>query len=436
MTYCFPPCNLAPTRRVMGWVECLPAFGWYPIVVCRHWDPDGVDDPMSVPRDQHFRTEKRDGYEVHWVPVRPNLRDRMLQRFGESRMVLPRRMASYALALLDKLVPSLDSLRAYGEFVDAYLRDNRVDGMLVTGNPFVLFRVGFDAKRRHGVPWAADYRDTWTATHLSYPAGMAHGLLRRLDGWVERRWLQTASFFTTVSPEYVRKIRALVRRPGYAIYNGYSHAMYAGLLSEGLFPEFTVSYVGTLYAQQRIEVFLGGVRRFLEALGPGVRFRLLFPGLAYLPEQKERVLGLVRGYEGHVSITDRVPGVEALRIQARSHLLLQVGWESDEGVVGSKVFEYLGSGRPLVICPSDHGVLARTMERMRAGYVADTEEDVFQLLQTLYARYIEGHTDGRLEAAGRFYSREYQVSRLARCLTAYFRDPEAPRPASMRACAR
>ena len=45
-----------------------------------------------------------------------------------------------------------------------YLATNKIDCILATGDPFVLFHYAKKAlRKKHNVPWIADYRDPWSS---------------------------------------------------------------------------------------------------------------------------------------------------------------------------------------------------------------------------------------------------------------------------------
>ena len=52
----------------------------------------------------------------------------------------------------------------------AYLRHDRVDAIVATGEPFVLFNYATRLSSEFGVPWIADFRDPWSHDSLSAAA--------------------------------------------------------------------------------------------------------------------------------------------------------------------------------------------------------------------------------------------------------------------------
>lgn len=425
LTYGYPPCTLPPAWRVAGWARHLHESGWRPTIVCRYWTKG--DDPYRVAGPGHVTREEHETHDVVWVPYLPNVRDRFIQRYGLARLVRVRQALSLAVAIAERASIRGDALRAYHDAARHELERRRFDGIVATGNPFTLFRIADNLARRHRVPWAADYRDSWSTNDFSYGPGVVDRFFRRADRVLERRWLASARFFTTVSPQYVRQIHALIRRPGHALLTGFRAEDFAAYRTEPLFPEFTVTYLGTMYPFTRFETFAEAALRLVRTIGPSIRFRVRLPGVAHVEGQARRIADLVRGAEQYFELLPRVDRAEALRIVAKSHLLLQVGYRSSDGVVGSKVYEYLASGRPIMICPSDDGVLAHMIGTTGAGYVVADADAAYDVLHRLYREYeATGTVAVRVDAARlEPYSQAAQVKGFGDLLNRHFLDTRA-----------
>ena len=82
LSYYFPPCNLTASERVQAYALYLNEFGYYPVIVTRTWDI-----PINHARDEHKKSgrqilvEKRDNYEVHYLPFKPNLKNKLFDKF-------------------------------------------------------------------------------------------------------------------------------------------------------------------------------------------------------------------------------------------------------------------------------------------------------------------------------------------------------------------
>lgn len=421
ISYCFPPCNLTSSQRVLSWAKYLPEYGWHPIIVCRKWEKE-----IKVNSNQYVSTELKkveheinDGHEIYWLPYKANLRDRLLQN---KKFFLIRKLLSFLYLFLEKPFCFFDSLGNYQTFVKDYLNKNKIDGLYITADPFVLLRIGHVMNKIYHVKWGADYRDPWTSSNLNYSSSYFGKLVRKFDSYFEKRWLKTTSFITAISPQYLEEIGKYLNKPGKVIYNGYFEQDFNETQNEPLFEKFTVTYLGSLYEEQQIEIFLSALKRLLRIKLENIKFQMFFPGLSYISGQKERVLKFVNGFEHFFQILDRVPRKEALRIQKKSHLLLHVGWPKQQGVVGSKIYEYMAAKRPILICPSDNGILKDKIIETQTGYIAQNELEAFEILLNLYEKFErkeEINSQANHERV-KFYSRKIQTEILAEFLNKHF----------------
>jgi glycosyltransferase involved in cell wall biosynthesis len=190
----------------------------------------------------------------------------------------------------------------------------------------------------------------------------------------------TASFITTISPYYQKKITELVQVPGHTIYNGFSELIEKKEKSNN--DEFVITYNGTLYETQEIEIFLDGYKLFLDSK-PNVNVKLKFPGILIDKTQAQRVANYLQGYEEFYEMTDRLPKEQVLEIQQNSDLLLMVAHKNIKGVTSSKIFEYLSLQKPFIVCPNDHDVLEEISSKSGLGVVLDSEQEIFQYLSRI-----------------------------------------------------
>ena len=61
------------------------------------------------------------------------------------------------------------------------------------------------------------------------------------------------------------------------------------------------------------------------------------------------------GYEHFYETSSRIPKSEILKIEKSSHLLLHVAWKGFDGIIASKIYEYIGSGTNVLVVPGDEG---------------------------------------------------------------------------------
>ena len=421
ISYFFPPCNLTASQRSMGWARYLKNEGWDPIVITRNWDKH-IANPNDIHKDSgdeliHKVTNE---YEAYYLPFKGNLRDRLYSKYGNSRFYLLRKVLSFIELFGSNFNKSFIPYSNLYEFaVEFCKKHDDVKAIIVTGNPFEIFRFGYEIQKQTEIPWIADYRDDWTTSEVIFVTGLLNRFLFQLSKISERKWVGTSACITTVSPYYAQKIGNFVRKPGHVLLNGFFEDDLQAFHNRTLYDDFTIVYNGMLYGSQQIEIFLEGFKKFVDSNEEfRQRIKLQFPGILFLKDVAQRVQNFMQGYEDTVLLTERISRDEVLEMQARAHLLLMVSHIGIKGIPSSKIYEYLGLGRPVLVCPGDEDILDETFTQYNLGFIANTPIETFDLLNTQFHKYLDG-TYETLQADTNFtaqFARSTQAKVLANLL--------------------
>jgi glycosyltransferase involved in cell wall biosynthesis len=240
-------------------------------------------------------------------------------------------------------------------------RRERFDCVITSSPPESAHLVG-TALQRRGVPWVADVRDAWTFEPLrpGFPAAPQ----RRLDEWLERRWLGAADTVVCVSEPAARDLRERAIADPVLVPNGWDPEAdeAGGAAAEGeATPESDAPESRALLDPDRISLLYTGrfgsygrdPRPLVEALGQFARRE---------PEAARRlelvVAGPLTGAERELLATDvsparivavgSVPRERALGLQREADALLLLASPARSQLLNIKLFEYLASGRPIL----------------------------------------------------------------------------------------
>jgi glycosyltransferase involved in cell wall biosynthesis len=255
----------------------------------------------------------------------------------------------------------------------------RPDVIIVSGPPFSTYLAGRRLARQWGVPWVADYRDLWTNSNY-YICGP---LRRRMDRLAERWILRTVAFAVTVSEPLAEDLRRDFGVRCEVVMNGYEADEFAteqASPSPGL--PLRVVYTGEIHPGRcDTTAFLEAIRRL--AVGPET-LQVVFRGISVMPMADQ---ARAKGVEDVVEVGPAVPRAESVRMQRSSDVQLLLLW-NDPGEVGNysgKLFEYLGSGRPILMMGYPDGVAAQLIKERNAGQVVNAPGEVAEAL----SRWIE-----------------------------------------------
>lgn len=413
ITYYYPPCNLTASRRVESFAKYLPEHDIYPIVVTRKWEKE-VKNPADIllRTTKGIDVNKTETGETHYLPYKPCLRDRIFQKSNNlffkflSKILTIIQLLGYHFSV--KFVP-FSNIYFHSKKL---IKEHNISKIIISANPFEIFLFGYLLKRKLKVNWVADYRDDWNTSELPEYTNKA-GFARKIESYYEKKWISTAAVISTISPYYASKISRFVNRPSEVILNGYEFN--SNLLSKKDYnSDFTIVYSGTLYQSQEIETFLEGFKKAVNELKSGIK--ILFPGLAFNKTQAKRVKVSLKGFEEYFEISDRIPFEEVIELQQRAHLMLMVPHKNIKGIPSSKVYEYIGLGKRVVLCPSDEDIIKETIQDCNLGHVCKSGEEAYKMIVESVKNKKEWEamnlSDFQINKI-KSYSRQNQVTKLA-----------------------
>lgn len=421
ISYFFPPANFAGSYRLISFAKYLHQFGWYPIVITRQFKEGTAnfyDLAESVGDDTIH--EIYEGYEVYRLPYQANLRDRLLHKYKDDKWVWLRKALSFFELLLQNFTIRVIPYRNFYAFGLHLLRQNPdIKAILASGSPYQLFYFCHKLHQKTGVPWIADYRDEWTTEPIKTARSVAERLLDQLNQSAERRFLRSAADFVTVSDAGQQNIQRFTGLPGHVVLNGFEPAEVKKDASVRMPEAFTIVFNGTLYPTQPVEFFIRPLLTWIDRQTAVPKIKCRFVGIEALPEQANRVKKLIKGYESFFELTNRVSKQEVLRAQHQAHLLLMIAHHQQKGIPSSKIFEYIGLGRPLLLCPSDEDILEQILSGYNLASICRSEEEVIRLIDQFYQLHLQGTFESAFQPDSQFqlrYTREGQAQYLGKVL--------------------
>lgn len=421
IAYFFPPCNLTASQRPYAWAKYLPQFGYAPIVVTRNWDVEiGSNLDMSRDAGENDRLEEKEGFKVWYMRYRGNLRDRFFVKFGYKRYAVFRKALSFSeLMFQNFFIRHLPYYNMYTKARELLKAHPDITKMIVTANPFATFHFGYLLKKEfQRLQWVADYRDDWTTTELLNNRSLMERIIHRLEHRSERKWVSNAACVTSISDYYVAKIAAHVNKPGHVVLNGYSEDISQPEATTIDPSVYVINYTGSLYDTQPVELFLEAFKILKRKFAGKIKLQLQFPGLAYDKKQEQRVRGCVREFEKDVHITERMPKSEAMRWQMQANLFLMLGHRGLKGISSSKLYEYVGLRKKVLLVCNDHDIMESILKNTGLGIICDTIPEIVEALTAEIESFICNPCRPLVfnEAMVKSYSRQNQVRHLAEIL--------------------
>lgn len=431
LAYDFPPYVSVGGHRPYSWFCHLRDFGIEPIIVTRQWSNVHGNhlDYVSAGSSDSAYTEQDERGLIIRSPYRPNLSNRLLLKYGEKKFRTLRKIITAFYEVAQFFLPTGPRVELWRE-ADRYLSENRVDAIVATGEPFVLFHYASELSEKYGIPWLADYRDPWSQSRGRSVPG-----LKWLTAYLERRCLRNAHSFVTVSEFVARLIRKNVPSKDFSlILNGYD-----GLAVEGASrvqqarERLTIAFAGTVYKWHPLEGVLAVCQELLES-GQLSDMELQFYGVNVGPELRELVASRFTALQGRVLVCPRLAEGDLAKKLGRANLFLLF---NDYSILGTKIFTYLGMKRRILLCfARDQEALALKAEHfcveefgeeqsaLQADVINETRSGVVvrdsaALRDVLLSADAEFQSKGRVDCHSigtQIYSRRLQAQKLAELL--------------------
>lgn len=342
LAWSFPPTVNGGVYRPTAFVRHLPELGWTPRVAA------GQHASYESPGGEELRAEIDPSTEVH--------------RFSASEV-----------PYYEGLFPTLDggtiTMLDWVQQLRIWIQRGRSPSVIVaTGPPFHSFVAARYLARIFRCKLVLDYRDEWTeCPFLFVQTGW-------LDRWFERRCLAAADavvFTTQAALEHQREVFAPAKHSHWrVIANGWEESEHSASeppVSRGRGDVLRLSFVGNLHDHTLPKAFLQTVEDLLLTQ-PQWRDRLRICFVGYVGPTAQSQLDEFP-FPDILELTPMVPRAEAHGLMRQATALCLFNLPNFDRYLPGKLFDYLASGRPVMVFGERTGEIPRLVQRLDAGHV-------------------------------------------------------------------
>ncbi|MFO1431117.1 MAG: glycosyltransferase [Candidatus Competibacteraceae bacterium] len=376
IAYLYPPIANSGTRRSLEFANYLPDYGWEPIVLT-------VAAPSAKDCEPSLLEEVRPGTRVERAPLWSVVAAQKMANVF-SRLVEHNRVAVGLEWRFRRLWQIPDECASWQPTAirraEEIYRQDGFDAIYASGWPWTSFLVATEVSRRTGRPSILDYRDLWKPSDVEWDR---HSLLQKcLNPRLERKALHTAAAVVSTTPSFVQALEKSAGK-GKVI-----------CITNGFDPDdfIRTSAPGPMAHDPVVRIVYTGVWR--PGYGPEDLYRavghLKAAGSACLPSLKVITAGFPPGRAREYGIEDiveewgRVPHGQAIDLMLRSsalYLPVSKGFYEKASMPG-KLFEYIGSGRPILASATPDSEVAAVLAAV-GGALRILPGDVQKLADSL-----------------------------------------------------
>ena len=383
LAYDFPPYNSIGAQRPYSWLKYFNEFGFQPIIVTRHWDEiRDEEDYYKASKKQFFEETEFEGSRVIRAPFKPNFRDKLILKKGRM-FILLRKLLSLIYNIGQYYHFSFDNRSSLYKAAESIIKKEKIDLIIVSVEPYVLFRYGYLLNKKYKLPWIADYRDEWTTDSIHLPNKALQFQFKLFMKRREQKFLKSSSLIISAAKNYSDRIEALLNQKVHTIYNGFFENDFSDIIPEIPNDNFEIAYIGSLYDYQPLEEFLDGVELFINEQNPE-NFKIKFYGTNFMEVERRRILSYKPFLNSYIETTDRIPRIKLYSILAKKASALLVLASPTEVRIPGKIFDYIGLRKKIILFKDDKNVLSDIISDSKTGLIINSSEEVKNILIKMY----------------------------------------------------
>lgn len=406
ISYYFEPCNYVAANRPSTLSKELIKMGYNVIVVTRHWNGDEKywNDYLDT-NNKEVEIEKLKNLTIHKLPY---------NKINLSHNLIIRKAKLLYKFFNGNFHTELDCFQ-FKPYLENLISTNSIDLLIVSSPPLNIVKLAYELKLKYGLKYMVDIRDFENKMVLNngIPVSLKDKFIHYCVLLNVKIWFKNAYLIFTVTPYFTDFFQKNANESSITVMNGFSERLLN--LNEEPYTKFYISYLGTLYNNPELKTLLAGFKLlFQQNFSKNITFNFIGTN-ANLDVSKEIIDVIPRN---NLIMQDRISQIEGQKAAARSQILLVLGYNTMKGVFGTKIFEYMGLRKPILLFPSDNGPMQALLTESNSGCYALNPQDFVKAVENFY---LEWKKTGVVKFKGNLkyieqFSRENQYKKLVKYL--------------------
>ncbi|UCE05613.1 MAG: glycosyltransferase family 4 protein [bacterium] len=381
VTYYYPPAGGPAVQRIIRIIQYLAEKGWQSVVLTvRNGEYTSLDPKLEevIPAGtQVIRADIFEPYKLYRKFIGKKDTDKipLAVLSSHDNVSWKEKIANTIRANL--FIPDA-RIGWYNYGVKAGVRavqkDPAIRLILSSGPPHTVHLIANSIAKKSGLPLVADFRDPWL--NIDYYHNIYRSpLTLAMDKFFEKKILSSADAVSVVSPGCLDLLishhKNIDNKNFHIIYNGFDPEVYPSKLPLPPDDKFIITYIGNLplsrYTPKLYEAIFN--LKYEKKITPD-RFQFHFYGNVDNSARQE--LSKLQ-LEDYLYFHHFIPHQEAILNICQSHLLLLIinNTHTQKAIVTGKLFEYLGSRRPILCIGPTDGDAAKILWETQSGNVFD-----------------------------------------------------------------
>lgn len=377
VAYYFPPSGGPGVQRVLKLIKYIREFGWNPIILTvKDAQYQAIDYSLleEVPQDCIiYKTKIFEPYDIYRL-LTGKAKDQPIDvnniKKENQKRKLSEKVAEFIRATLfipDARIAWYFSAKST---LKQIFKEQKIDAVYSSSPPYTCSLIAKYVKKKYHIPWIAGFRDPWT-DFLTTPKRWF--LPKYIDKKLEKSVFQSADLvecaWEGIIKDALKKYADLQSTKFVHNPNGFDSADYPEF-NETRNERFTLTYTGSMYGRRNPDSLFKAIEKLVdENKIEQNQFTLQFIGRfgSEIHEMFENTK-----LKENIKKINYLPHSESLKKLVQSDALLLIVDEAKESeeIVPGKVYEYLGTKKPLLVIAPEKGAVADLIYETGAVLVA------------------------------------------------------------------
>ncbi|MBN1561078.1 glycosyltransferase family 4 protein [candidate division KSB1 bacterium] len=370
ITYYWPPAGGPGVQRALKFAKYLPAFGWRPIILTvENGEYPAIDETLFRDISASLvvrKTSSLEPYALYRALTGKKSTDKITTFvLTENSRGPGKKLASFIRANL--FIP--DARIGWKPFAvnegRRLIKEEKIDLIFSTAPPMSAHLIARALAKKSALPWIADFRDPWTDIFY-YHRLKRSGMAVTRDRQLEKSVLRSANGIITVSSTLAKLLESKALNVYYVIPNGFDEDDFHGIAPLPDDGKFHIVHAGHLASNQNPAGLWRTLKKIVD--GPFLKGKLQLDFYGAIHEEVHRSLA-EHGLEHHAVFFDYIPHDQLVAVMKRAALLFFVVPDTSyaKGILTSKLFDYMGAGRPILGIGPEDGDAAKILRQTRIG---------------------------------------------------------------------
>jgi len=417
ITYYWPPSGGAGVQRWLKFVKYLPQFGWEPIVyTVDNGEYPVIDNSLLDDISKNVTVLKTPIWEPYgfYKKLTGRKKEDKINSGFLSENKNPKFLEELSKWIRGNLfIPDARMfwIKPSVKYLINYLNKNPVDLIITSGPPHSTHLIGFRLKQTIEIPWVADFRDPWSNIDFYQELKLSKWADKKHRD-LEKKVLTNSDLVLTIGENLKNELIKLGGKNIQIVENGYDEDDFNEEENINIDNEFTIAHIGS-FTPSRNHIALW--QSLKELTLENVEFKKQLK-IKLIGKVDHSVYNSIRKFslESHVLSLGYMSHNKVITEQKKSKVLLLMvnNTPNAKGIITGKIFEYIASGRPVLVIGPKDGDLSQIINNTKCGIVCNFNDvnDLKSALMNLFQNKLSFSADAS------YYSRLNLTEKLSNLL--------------------